>query len=160
MITRKRFKKYIAENSYLLKAVLKQDSIFADLALAPSSMNKRKRITWNHWSIYDIDDDGTEFNNIVSSKDAAEIYNIFIVLKRIFRKKKFHIVAIWKENNHTESEVVLSDSKTEQQPNLALEVFKTNRQMNVPAEAIEDFYREIESKLKIQFKEIYEQVNG
>lgn len=72
----------------------------------PGSMDRHSTV--DYYSLYEIDKDGDELDDIASGSDK----DVISALKKALGenpKGLYHIVAIWKEKGHTESEVVWSN---------------------------------------------------
>lgn len=77
---------------------------------APGSMDRHSTV--DYYTLYEIDKDGDELDDIASGSDKKVISALEKALGEN-PKGLYHIVAIWKENGHTESEVVWSNRKGE-----------------------------------------------
>lgn len=77
---------------------------------APGSMDRHSTV--DYYTLYEIDKDGDELDDIASGSDKEVISALEKALGEN-PKGLYHIVALWKENGHTESEVVWSNRKGE-----------------------------------------------
>lgn len=76
----------------------------------PGSMDRHSTV--DYYILYEIDKDGDELDDIASGSDKEVISALEKALGEN-PKGLYHIVAIWKEKGHTESEVVWSNRKGE-----------------------------------------------
>lgn len=83
----------------------------------PGSMDRHATV--DYYSLYQIDKDGDELNDIASGSDKDVISALEKALAEN-PKGLYHIVALWKEKGHTESEVVWSNRKGEGRNEAAL----------------------------------------